>query len=71
MNFAIPRAGPGDRQFSAPGSLLLRLRLGEAPEDTPALLDVNQRARPPATRLDGGPIDRIVLTRRTHCEGAP
>ena len=62
MSLSIPWAAPGDRQYSAPGSLLLRLRLGEAPEDTPALLDVNQRARPPATRLDGGAIDRIVGT---------
>ena len=40
--------------------IVLKLRLGEAPEDTPAMLDVNARMRPPATAIDGGAIDRIV-----------
>jgi subtilisin family serine protease len=62
MSLSTPWAAPSDRQNSASGSLLVRLRLGEAPADPPALLDVNQRARPPSTRLDGGPIDRIVGT---------
>ncbi len=44
----------------SPASLLLKMRLGEAPKSTPVMLDVNQFAQTPATRLDGGPIDRIV-----------
>jgi subtilisin family serine protease len=59
---SMPWAAPGEHQYSSPGSLLLKARLGEAPESTPALLDVNQRTQAPATRLDGGPIDRIVRT---------
>jgi len=59
---SMPWAAPGDHQYSSPGSLLLKVRLGEAPERTPALLDVSQRAQAPATHLDGGPIDRLVKT---------
>jgi len=44
----------------ATSGILVKLRLGEAPDDTPVVLDVNARARPPATAIDGGPIDRIV-----------
>lgn len=44
----------------ATSSILVKLPLGEAPEQTPVLLDVNARALSPATHIDGGPIDRIV-----------
>jgi subtilisin family serine protease len=59
-SLAIPWARSGDRQYSSPASLLLKMRAGEAPEAAPALLDVNQRVVEPARRLDGGPVDRIV-----------
>ena len=52
--------------WSSPGSLLLKMRLGEAPDHTPAMLDVNQGVRQPGTQLDGGPIDRIV---KSHAGG--
>ena len=44
----------------ANSGIVLKLHLGEAPEDTPAMLDVNARMQPPATAIDRGPIDRIV-----------
>lgn len=54
----LSAAGPAS--YSASGSMLLKVNLGEDPENIPAMLDVNQRARAPAKHLDGGPIDRIV-----------
>src|SRR5262249_24510529 len=53
--------------YSLPGSLTLKLRLGEAPEHVPAQLDVRRRAGSPATALDGGVIDRLV---RHYANGA-
>jgi subtilisin family serine protease len=50
----------GSRLYSVPGSLILKLVLGEAPEHVPAQLDVTTRAAHPTGTLDGGPIDRIV-----------
>ncbi|MFA7553317.1 MAG: S8 family serine peptidase [Spongiibacteraceae bacterium] len=44
----------------ATSGIMFKLRLGEAPDNTPALWDVNVRAQPPATVIDRGPIDRIV-----------
>lgn len=57
---SVPWAKGGDTQYSAPGSLLLKLKAGEAPTEAPSILDVNHRVLPPATKLDSGPIDRIV-----------
>lgn len=51
---------PNSRCYSLPGSMVLKLRLGEAPEDIPSQLDVRARALPPATRIDGGPVDRLI-----------
>jgi subtilisin family serine protease len=60
MNLSMPWAADGDRLYSTPTSLILKLALGEAPERAPAALDVRQRCQQPAQDLDGGPIDRIV-----------
>lgn len=59
-NLAMPWADPDDRAFSAPTSLLVKMELGEAPEDAPAALDVYEHCHHPAHRLDGGPVDRIL-----------
>ncbi|MCG7519839.1 S8 family serine peptidase [Ruegeria sp. Ofav3-42] len=60
MNLLIPWADPSDRVYSTPTSLLIKLRLGEAPEHVPAALDVHECCHDPAHSLDGGPIDRIM-----------
>ncbi len=57
---AMPWAAGGERQYCLPSSLMLKVALGEAPEDIPAIQDVKYRARPPAQKIDGGPVDRIV-----------
>lgn len=44
----------------APRRLLLTLRLGELPEHLPSLREVRQEGRPMASRIDGGPIDRLL-----------
>lgn len=46
--------------YSLPGSFVLKLALGEAPADVPTRFDVRWRAQKPATRIDGGPIDRLI-----------
>lgn len=58
---------PNAGMYSLPGSMLLKLRLGEAPDDVPAQMDVRSRAASAATKLDGGAIDRLV---RHHANGA-
>jgi subtilisin family serine protease len=57
---AMPWAISGERTYCLPGSLLLTLVLGEAPDDVPSLFDVRRGHAMPATALDGGPIDRII-----------
>ena len=57
---ATPWAAPGDRQYSLPTSLMVKLALGEAPEHVPAVRDVVRGAQPAATSIDGGAIDRII-----------
>src|SRR6266516_7117532 len=52
--------GPDCGAYSLPGSLMLKLRLGEAPEHVPTHSDVKNRAAAPATTLDGGVIDRLI-----------
>lgn len=59
QNLATPWA-PSSRLYSLPGSMLLKVRLGEAPEHVPAHMDVRRRAAAPATTLDGGVIDRLI-----------
>jgi subtilisin family serine protease len=51
---------PGARLYSLPGSMILKLALGEASAAVPTRLDVRERVYEPATRLDDGPIDRLL-----------
>ncbi|MGH7450734.1 MAG: S8 family peptidase [bacterium] len=55
----MPWARPCDL-YSAPGRLIMKLALGEAPEAIPSAIDVRLGATEHATRVDGGPIDRIL-----------
>jgi subtilisin family serine protease len=55
------------RAYSAPGHLILKLALGEAPDYIPTSDDVRAGALAAADRLDGGPIDRILR----HFGGQP
>lgn len=55
----MPWARPCDL-YSAPGRLLMKLALGEAPETIPAARDVRLGASTAAVKVDGGPIDRIL-----------
>lgn len=57
---ATPWASRGERQYSLPTSLMLKLALGEAPEPIPAMRDVVRGAQAAATSIDGGAIDRII-----------
>jgi subtilisin family serine protease len=57
----------GEGTYCLPGSVILKLALGEAPEAIPAGLDVRRGLEKPASSIDGGPIDRIV---RHHAGGA-
>lgn len=57
---ATPWASHGDRQFSLPTSLIVKLALGEAPGGIPAVRDVSRGAQAAATSIDGGAIDRII-----------
>ena len=51
---------PGCGAYSIPGVMLLKLKLGEAPDHVPARVDVSKRYAAPAARLDGGVIDRVI-----------
>ena len=57
---AMPWASSGERTYCLPGSLIVTLALGEAPDAIPSLYDVRLGHATPATALDGGAIDRIV-----------
>ena len=57
---ATPWAAPGDRQYSLPTSLMVKLALGEAPEHVPAMRDVVRGVQTAASSIDGGAIDRII-----------
>lgn len=74
MNLMMPWADPQDRVYSSPSSLMVKLRLGEAPDHAPSLLDVHDCCHDPAHHLDRGPVDRIlsrfagsVRAARLHC----
>jgi subtilisin family serine protease len=56
---ATPWARPS-ALYSAPGSLILKLALGEAPEAIPAVQDVRAGVYRPATELGVGPVDRML-----------
>jgi subtilisin family serine protease len=58
---------PSSLAYALPGSLLLKLRLGEAPEHIPTQLDVRLGSAKAATKVDGGPIDRLL---NHHAGGA-
>lgn len=51
---------PGARLYSLPGSIILKLALGEAPAAIPTRSDVRDHAAEFATGFDGGPIDRLL-----------
>ena len=59
MNSPLSRLPFGSVQCANSG-ILVTLRLGEAPEEIPAMLDVNTRQLPAANNIDRGPIDRII-----------
>jgi subtilisin family serine protease len=46
--------------YSTPGSIILKVTLGNAPEDVPAWVDVRTGVAEPAAGLDGGPVDRML-----------
>lgn len=58
-NLATPWA-PRSGLYSLPGSMTLKLRLGEAPGHVPSQVDVRGRNAAPATTLDGGVVDRLI-----------
>jgi len=43
-----------------PRRLVMTLKLGELPDHLPSLREVRQEGARPATRIDGGPIDRLL-----------
>lgn len=59
-SLAAAWSAPGDRQYSVPGTMLLKLALGEAPDEIPVMREVARKVLPAATSIDGGPIDRIT-----------
>lgn len=58
---------PGAGLYSLPGSLVVTLRLGEAPEAIPSQIDVRSRAAAPAVKFGCGQIDRMI---RNFANGA-
>ena len=46
--------------YCAPGRLVLKLTLGEAPDWVPTTRDVRTGAHPPASALDGGGVNRAL-----------
>src|SRR6267143_5928274 len=46
--------------YSIPGTLVVKLCLGEAPEHLPSLLDVRRNVSEPASFLNVEPVDRIL-----------
>ena len=55
----MPWSRPCDL-YSAPGRLILKLALGEAPEAIPTSIDIRVGEAEPAATVDGGAIDRII-----------
>ena len=56
---AMPWA-PHLQLYCAPGRLVLKIVLGEAPEWIPTVRDVRTGFRDPASSIDGGPLDRVL-----------
>ena len=63
---AIPWA-PSSLAYALPGSFVLKMHLGEAPEHIPTQLDVRLGSATAATKMDGGPVDRLL---NHHSNGA-
>jgi len=59
QRLATPWA-PASALYSAPGSLILKLTLGEAPDAIPAAADVRRGAQSAAAKTGHGPVDRIL-----------
>lgn len=57
---AAPWVPSGSSAFCLPGSVMLKLALGEAPGTIPARNDVRDRAAPAARTIDGGVLDRVL-----------
>jgi subtilisin family serine protease len=66
----LPWAVPGDRQYSLPTSLMLKLALGEAPDRIPAVHDVVRGTQRAAGSIDGGAVDRIIGERAEQFRAA-
>lgn len=62
-SLAAPWAPSGARAYCVPGSVVLKLALGEAPEAVPARNDIRDGAAEAASTLDGGAVDRIIRQR--------
>lgn len=58
-----PYAPRGSSAYCLPGSMLLKLALGEAPHGIPARNDVRDGVATAAATLDGGAIDRVIRAR--------
>jgi subtilisin family serine protease len=59
IHLAMPWA-PKSRTYCLPGSVVMKMALGEAPETIPVYADVSNERQPAAPSLDGGVIDRVV-----------
>ena len=57
---AAPWVPQGSSAYCLPGSILLKIALGEAPAAIPARNDVRDRAAPAARTIDGGALDRVL-----------
>jgi subtilisin family serine protease len=58
---ALPWANSGERTYCLPTSLILTLALGEAPDSIPTRQDVRRGYAQAPNKIDGGPIDRLIL----------
>ncbi|MDX1418218.1 MAG: S8 family serine peptidase [Candidatus Promineifilaceae bacterium] len=54
--------------YSAPGSAVFKLALGEAPRSIPSAADIRAGAQQPATRTSVGAVDRILAHFAHHTE---
>lgn len=57
---AAPWVPTGSSAYCLPGSILMKLVLGEAPAAIPARNDVRDRAATAARTIDGGVLDRVL-----------
>jgi len=59
QQLAMPWA-PNSKAYCLPGSVIVKMRLGEAPEAIPSASDVRCGCLSATNKMDGGVIDRIV-----------